>query len=1279
MCVVSFYQTPRNRNSTILAQRPRTTVGSRRSSTFPVGKVDLTLDFRGLKIPQTFTVIKNLNYKMILGLDFMHGTQAYVNFSDNTLSICDDLIIEHMLPHKQPVNAIRPTSTTVIAPSSEAVIPVTSIQSHDGQYLATPLPYLSKKRIGMAHAVVSLNHGHTHCRVLNPTDNPVTLTKRTALATLTPISNTNIYNYEKSQTSHSTPTVDIETQLKIITDKGLHIDAAEYTKEEREKLISLLYNNRDLFTSELSELPGTDLVEHHIDVGNASPIRQRPYRQTADAKKEVDKQIKRLLDSNIIEESDSPWSSPIVLIKKKNNTYRLCVYMRRVNAVTKPVFYPLPLLEDVFQTVAENNPTTYSCLDMTSGYYQLSMAKSSRPVTGFSTHSGHYQFRRMPFGVTGAPATYQALMAKVLRNILFSYALCYVDDILCMSPTPEKHCEHLNEIFDRFRQAKLRLNPAKCKFALSRVIYLGHVLSKEGIAVDESKVEVIKSFPTPRNTQQVRSILGISNYYRRFLKDYSMKTANLRSLLKRDAKFVWNSAHQAEFDFIKQALTSAPILAFPNMQKPFILTTDACCSGLSFILSQLDNKGQEHVIAFGGRGLRKSEINCTVSELECLAIIEGTRHYHTYLVGRPFTIITDHVSLKYLNSLKLGTGRLQRWALHLQGYSYTVQYKPGKKLTNADGLSRRDYPPPPSVSDNDVVDDDNILSAVDIDPSGNAAACTHQTAHNKCMHSINFIYDVASNSNTTTDNIDTSEVMNISALVDSTNIAAEQHQCSDFRHIFAYLETGELPDDNTVARRTVFESEQYTIISGTLYHLYAPRQKGKDKINSVVQQLCIPSTLRDDITKAYHDNNGHIGFDKLYESIRNKYYWPRMYAELSEYVKNCSECQQAKRPVHKKKAPLKPLPVEDVFARFHLDYLGPLPPSNGYRYLLVAIDSTSLYPEIHPTKTCDADETAKVLYEQVFCRYGCPLSILTDRGSCFRSALVNALCKIFKVKQIFTSSFHPQTNSRAENMNSIILKSLRIYCKNQTEWSTLIPAICWSYRASTTTSHGFSPFEVLFGKPMRTPIDTAILNDVRTSPSVDAYLQQMIPKIELTREIAKQNIQDCNKSTQFYYDRQTAYPGYAIGQRVLIFDPTNKKGICKKLKKRWLGPYFITDKSDNHTYKLRRCNDGQELRSHIHANRLRPYHEPTSTPTTQTQATQPTDTSSSTPSAPLDDGWFEIHRVTNRKVIAGKPHFLVHWKDGTKSYEPEDNITELAKNEYYTRCQNQRRSRRRVR
>ena len=359
--------------------------------------------------------------------------------------------------------------------------------------------------------------------------------------------------------------------------------------------------------------------------------------------------------------------------------------------------------------------------------------------------------------------------------------------------------------------------------------------------------------------------------------------------------------------------------------------------------------------------------------------------------------------------------------------------------------------------------------------------------------------------------------------------------------------------------------------------------------------------------------------------------------------------------------------------------MGPSPPSNGFRYLLVVIDSTSLFPEIYPTKTCDADETAKVLYEHVFCRYGCPLSILTDRGASFRSSLISALCQLFKVKQIFTSSYHPQTNSRAENMNSIILKSLRIYCKNQSDWSELIPAILWSYRASTTISLGFSPFEVLFGRKMRTPIDTSLINDLRTSPNIDAYLQQMLPKIELTRQIARENINHCNDRTQFYYNRDTAYPSYVVGQKVLLHDPVTKKGVSKKLKKRWIGPYFVTEAGDGYVYKLRHCETGQPLKAFVHSNRLRPFHEtrdasniPDPTPTTNTDST---DHNADSARTTLPDGWFEINKITNRKQIAGKTHYLVHWTDGSKSYEPEENISDAAKAACAAGCQNRRKLR----
>ena len=267
-------------------------------------------------------------------------------------------------------------------------------------------------------------------------------------------------------------------------------------------------------------------------------------------------------------------------------------------------------------------------------------------------------------------------------------------------------------------------------------------------------------------------------------------------------------------------------------------------------------------------------------------------------------------------------------------------------------------------------------------------------------------------------------------------------------------------------------------------------------------------------------------------------------------------------------------------------------------------------------------------------------------------------------------------------MNSIILKSLRIYCKNQSDWSEILPAILMFYRASTTTSLGFSPFEVLFGRKMRTPIDTSLINDLRTAPNIDAYVQQMLPKIELTRQIARENTDTCKNRTRFYYNRDSAYPTYAVGQKVLMHDPVTKKGVSKKLKKRWIRPYLVTEVGDGHVYKLCHCESGQMLPAFVHSNRLRPFYEPretakmrSSSRTTNNQRLDDNSQDRNATNATLPDGWFEVTKINNHKTINGKIHFLVHWSDGSKSYEPEDNITDAAKAAYYASCRTKRKPR----
>jgi len=293
----------------------------------------------------------------------MNNTHTFIDFGNKTLSVCDDLVVEHLLRSKTPTNVIKTTPSLLIAPLSEAIIPVTSNTTCDGSFLIEPLPFLHNKHVSLAHGVVSVNKKKTQCRIPNPSNASVVLPKHTALVTISLIQNHDVIGYEKSTTEPTIPLVSYDTQLQAQNDLGIEVDANHYNQSQKEKRVTVLYNNRDFFTDDICNLSGNDLVT---------------YRHSPEARKELDKQTERLLDADIIEESDSPWGSPVVLVKKKNNTHPLCVDMRKVNFVTKPIFFPLPLLEDVFQTVAENNPSTFSVLDLTSGFWQIKL-ESSKP------------------------------------------------------------------------------------------------------------------------------------------------------------------------------------------------------------------------------------------------------------------------------------------------------------------------------------------------------------------------------------------------------------------------------------------------------------------------------------------------------------------------------------------------------------------------------------------------------------------------------------------------------------------------------------------------------------------------------------------------------------------------------------------------------------------------------------------------------------------------------------------------------------------------------------
>ena len=465
------------------------------------------------------------------------------------------------------------------------------------------------------------------------------------------------------------------------------IDNPKLTVHEVAELISFLVKNKKAFASTLARLWHSTEYYHTVETGDAKPVALRFYRTSPKIQNEIDNQIEELLKYGIIEPSTSAWSSPVVMVKKPDGSYRMAIDYRMTNKCTEPRNFPVPRLSDIFDQIGETKPQYFLTLDMASGFWQIPVHPKDKDKTAFVTKNAKYVFNRMPFGLRNAPATFQQCTSSVLKDLLGKCCCVYADDILCYSPDLKTHMKDLQSIFDRLIKEGLTLKPSKCKFAVQEVQYLGHILSPEGIKPNPEKVEIIKRHPVPKTVTEIRRFLGMTQYYRRFQKNCSNLAKPLQNLTKNDVQFEWTLDCQKSFDTIIKNLT-APLLAYPDCNEPFILSCDASDVAIGFILSQLDADKREHVIEYAGRSLRKSELNYSVSDNEALAVVEGFRKFHTYLYDNHTTVITDHQALEHVYKNPKITGRIARWNILLQNYDFTVQYQKGKHNTNADAVSR---------------------------------------------------------------------------------------------------------------------------------------------------------------------------------------------------------------------------------------------------------------------------------------------------------------------------------------------------------------------------------------------------------------------------------------------------------------------------------------------------------------------------------------------------------------------------------------------------------------
>jgi len=462
----------------------------------------------------------------------------------------------------------------------------------------------------------------------------------------------------------------------------------DLTPDQEQKVEALLNEFADIFAEDLIQLGQSTIVKHRIETEEGKTAFSKRYRQSWENEDFIAAELERMLKAGIVErlridaDEDSrvtPFASPVVIVGKKDGSKRFCVDYRKLNAITLTNPYPLPIIDEIFSNIAAEGPQPkyFSALDLASGYWQVPMHEADEHKTTFTCHNnkGLYYYKRMPFGLKNAPASFQCMMELVFQDQIGKHLAVFVDDLNVYSLTFEEHLQHLRIVFEKCRKYGLKLKKKKCHFACERLEFLGHVVGSDGLTVDERKVEAVKEYGELKNKTHVRQFLGMAGYYARFINGYQELAKPLTQLTRKGQAFIWTNAVRKAMQAIKDALTTAPVLAYPNKLTPFTLTTDASDTGLGAVLSQIDTKDEkDYVVAYASKAMSSAERNYNTTHREGLAVHWSVKKYQRYLRGRTFKIVTDHAALTSIITYLEPRGRTGRWAMELMEYNFTIEH-----------------------------------------------------------------------------------------------------------------------------------------------------------------------------------------------------------------------------------------------------------------------------------------------------------------------------------------------------------------------------------------------------------------------------------------------------------------------------------------------------------------------------------------------------------------------------------------------------------------------------
>ena len=820
---------------------------------------------------------------------------------------------------------------------------------------------------------------------------------------------------------------DTETETK---DEQGALPATERAAAERMRA-GLVKDFPTVFTDDLPKLDelrtdkdgGVDIVLKD----GARPAGRYGPRMTQEDTVLAAKMIQELLEKGFIRPSKSPWGAPMFLVDKPDGSKRMVIDYRALNSATVRNRYPLPRTDELFDQL--QGARYFSKIDLRTGYWQIRMAASAVEKTAFTSRHGHFEWLVLPMGLTNAPAEFMAMMEDTFRQELNKFILVFLDDILIYSRTLEEHDQHLRAAMEKLRARKLHAKISKCQFFRAEVEFLGHYVGRAGVRMVEGKVAAVQQWPVPAKQKDVEQFLGLSGYYRRFIKDFSKIASPLSALcgtLKKGEKgarkeppkkvFHWGDEEQRAFNTLKAAVASAPCLAMPDPNKEFIVHTDASGYATGAVLMQ-QYEGGLRPVAFLSKKMKGAEMNYPVHEQELLAILNALRAWRHYLGGRRFTVLTDHQSLQYVESSAMATPRQMRWATLMSEFDFAIKYTPGDKNVAADALSRgaAGGAPPEEVE---------------------AEATGERLLVNR--------------------------IATIAPMPVRVRAAAEMDD--DYQAILAcsseYLRTKKLAKAD-----------------GLLYRATGYEDSG---------QLVVPANqnLRAWMLSWSHDavESGHRGAQRMYEWLRTRVWWPGMQADAEKYARGCESCQQNKPDVQGRQGmPLSidtPTRAGEVIC---MDFIGPFIPSGREKWdsIMVVVDKLTRYCMYIPMRTTSAaPEVFHALDQRWMAIFGAPSVIISDRDSKFTSRFWERMWEGLRVELKRSTSFHPQTDGTTERQNRTLVEALKSFVNDtRDDWALLLPQLQRAANSSISASTGFSPDRMMFGREMRAGLDADLEQD----------------------------------------------------------------------------------------------------------------------------------------------------------------------------------------------------------